>query len=77
MKSDPHVNANNIKQDQLDRDSDAPLPPLPVPGFFKNVSDRVLKARVKLCEAPYDLEAWNVLVKDAQVFLWTNLFISI
>lgn len=65
MKGDPHINAN-IKQDSLDRDSEAPLPPLPVPGFFKNVSDRVLKARVKLCEAPYDLEAWNVLVKDAQ-----------
>lgn len=42
--------------------------PLPTPGFFKNVSDRVLKAKVKLLEAPYDVESWNILVKDAQVY---------
>ena len=42
--------------------------PLPTPGYFKNVSDRVLKAKVKLGESPYDLDAWNILIKDAQVW---------
>lgn len=41
---------------------------LPTPGCFKNVSDRVLKAKAKLLESPYDLESWNILIKDVQVF---------
>ena len=56
---------NQESSDKNDNDLSAPLP---TPGFFKNVSDRVLKARVKLVESPYDIDSWNVLVKDAQVF---------
>lgn len=43
------------------------IPELPTPGCFKNVSDRILKANVKLLENPYDIEAWKILIKDSQV----------
>lgn len=39
----------------------------PTPGSLKNVSDRVLIAKAKLVESPYDLDAWNILIKDVQV----------
>ncbi|CAG2119234.1 unnamed protein product, partial [Medioppia subpectinata] len=32
----------------------------------KNVSERVVKANLKISDNPYDIEAWNVLIKDAQ-----------
>lgn len=38
-----------------------------IPGSLKNVSDRVLKAKAKLIDSPYDLDAWNILIKDVQV----------
>ncbi|KAH9415072.1 Cleavage stimulation factor subunit 3 [Dermatophagoides pteronyssinus] len=38
----------------------------PTPGSLKNVSDRVLIAKAKLVESPYDLDAWNILIKDVQ-----------
>ncbi|KAF7493188.1 Cleavage stimulation factor subunit 3 [Sarcoptes scabiei] len=37
-----------------------------IPGSLKNVSDRVLKAKAKLIDSPYDLDAWNILIKDVQ-----------
>ncbi|KAI2808562.1 Cleavage stimulation factor subunit 3 [Blomia tropicalis] len=63
-----NANSWNINETNTDENTDADLlpEPLPAPGYFKNVSDRVLKARVKLVESPYDLDAWNILVKDAQ-----------
>ncbi|XP_054160446.1 cleavage stimulation factor subunit 3-like [Oppia nitens] len=32
----------------------------------KNVSERVIKANVKITDNLYDIESWNVLIKDAQ-----------
>jgi len=66
-----HPNDSNTEQfndqEQAVKEESELSAPLPTPGYFKNVSDRVLKAKVKLVESQYDLEAWNVLIKDAQV----------
>ena len=45
----------------------------PTPGSLKNVSDRVLIAKAKLVESPYDLDAWNILIKDVQVIRIRNV----
>ena len=60
--NEPIVNHETDTKNEIDI-----VPPMPTPGYLKNVSDRVLKARAKLIDSPYDLEAWNILVKDAQV----------
>ena len=64
-----------IKSETNDQSDNEISAPLPTPGFFKNVSDRVLKAKVKLVESPYDLEAWNILIKDAQVCYYSYIHI--
>lgn len=66
-KANSQYNEQPNNQEQNDKNDSEAIAPLPTPGFFKNVSDRVLKAKVKLVESPYDLEAWNILIKDAQV----------
>ncbi|CAG2182194.1 unnamed protein product, partial [Oppiella nova] len=32
----------------------------------KGVSERVVRANIRISDNPYDIEAWNVLIKDAQ-----------
>lgn len=76
-----NVNNNNTEKvnnhvDGSDNNLDTNM--LPTPGCFKNVSDRVLKAKAKLLESPYDLESWNILIKDVQVYLnlWFRLLFN-
>ena len=75
VKASIQLNEQINHQESPDKIDIEPSAPLPAPGFFKNVSDRVLKAKVKLVESPYDLDAWNILIKDAQVYNLTLLSI--
>lgn len=64
----PVNNSQEIVQEtgSLDKKVD-PNTPILIPGSLKNVSERILKAKVKLLESPHDLDAWSILIKDVQV----------
>ena len=62
-------------QSQLIQQQQQPGPAKPMPGIFSGISDRVLKASGKLLTSPYDLDSWNILIKDAQVRNYLILFI--
>src|ERR1700733_10799243 len=59
--------ASPVQNDSAPVDVKPKIPVLTVEGNLPPLTDRGQKADAKLQENPYDIEAWNILIKEHQL----------